>query len=211
MICYLASPGNQLHADKARGLPVLLSYAPSLRHPWWSDWVPSYSRLLLDSGAFSEHNSGVKVDLGAYVEWAASFPRKDAWAGLDDISGNWRRSMENYKAGGFPTYHDTDPPELLDDLIPLARERDGWLGIGLKPPRTQRLDWLTRTMERIPDDLHVHGWALVAYREVEGFDSFDSTHWWREAMKLRQAMPWLTYGETLEIVVKKMTRILVPR
>lgn len=207
MRIYLASPGSQLHADALRDQPVLLSYGASLKHPWWPRWIQSYERILLDSGAFSEHNSSMKIDLPAYLDWVQEFPAIDAYAGLDDISGDWRRSLENYKAGGFPTFHDTDPEELLDDLIPMARERGGWIGIGLKPPRTQREDWLRRTLERIPDDLHVHGWAMVAYAYLPRFDSMDSTHWWREALKYCGWMPWLTHGEALEISVKKLRRM----
>lgn len=205
MKLYFASPGSQLHADKLRGQPVLLSYGA--QKDWWFRWVHSYDSILLDSGAFSEHNSGIKVELSAYLDWVAKFPRIDAYAGLDDISGDWRRSLENYQVGGFPTFHDTDPEELLDDLIPLARERGGWLGIGVKPPRNQREAWLLRTLERIPDDLHIHGWALGAYSYLPGFDSFDSTHWWREALKLCGMMPWLTHGEALELLVKKINRM----
>jgi hypothetical protein len=34
----------------------------------------------------------------------------------------------------------------------------------------------------------------------------DSTNWWRDAMKLRSELPWLTYGETLELVIKRYQR-----
>ena len=207
MKIYFASPGSQLHADKLRGQAVLLSYGAALKHGWWDRWIHSYDSILLDSGAFSEHQSGIEVELPAYLDWVAKFPRIDAFAGLDDINGDWRRSLRNYAAGGgFPSYHDTDPEELLDELIPMARERGGWLGIGLKPPRTQREDWLRRTLDRIPEELHVHGWALSAYSYLPGFDSFDTTHWWRDALKLCGLMPWLTHGEALELMVKKLTR-----
>ena len=78
------------------------------------------------------------MDLGAYREWAERWKgHADAIAGLDDIRGDWRRSMLNYEQMplGFPTFHDTDPWELLPDLVALARERGRWLGVGLKPPR----------------------------------------------------------------------------
>ena len=62
-------------------------------------------------------------------------------------------------------------------------------------------------LEQVPDDLHIHGWALVAYASHARLDSMDSTHWWREAMKYRTWFPWLTYGECLEIAVKKIERM----
>lgn len=204
MRIYFASPGNPLQAHMARGFPVLLSYAA--RQPWWLEYLPSFSRILIDSGAFSELNSGIQVDLSAYVEWTRKIHWADAWAGLDDISGDWRRSLKNYEAGGFPTIHDTDPPELLHDLIPLARERGGWLGVGLKPPRYGKERWVREMLDRVPDDLHVHGWACGLYTHVPRFDSVDSTNWWRDGHKVRQKLPWLTYGEALEIVVKRYQR-----
>ena len=206
MRVYLASPASQMQAHAASGMPVLMSFAVWKGHKWLSQWLPSFERLLIDSGAFSELNSGVRVDLVEYVEWAETLPWCDAWAGLDDISGDWKRSLKNYEAGGFPTFHDTDPEDLLDDLIPLARENGGWLGIGLKPPRSGREAFLRRTLDRIPDDLHVHGWALGSFTHLARLDSVDSTCWWRDAMRYRQMIPWLTYGEALEIMVKKYQR-----
>jgi hypothetical protein len=207
MIVYLASPGTQQQAEHAEGMPVLLSFA------LWSRWLDRYQatfcRLLIDSGAFSEFSSGVKVDLAEYAEWAARWQgHADAVAGLDDISGDWRRSLKNYEdfPGGFPTFHETDPPELLDDLVALARERRQWLGLGLLPPRHGKERWVREACGRIPEDLHVHGWAMRAYTHVRRLDSVDSTNWWRDAMDIRRKLPWLTYGEALAIVVKRYQR-----
>ena len=60
----------------------------------------------------------------------------------------------------------------------------------------------------MPDDLHVHGWALRAYTHIRRLDSVDSTNWWRDAMDLRTlpALAHLTYGECLEIIVKRYQR-----
>lgn len=203
---YFGSPASALQADAVRDQPVLLSYACIPKWRAIEQWAPSFGRLLLDSGAYSELRSGAKVDLAAYVDWAAGYEWKDAFAGLDDISGDWRRSMENYKSGGFPTFHDTDPPELLDELIPMARERGRWIGIGLLPPRTNRDGWLSETLARIPRDLHVHGFALRAYTHHSRIDSVDSTNWWRDTFKIRKNLPWLTTAEALEIVMKRYSR-----
>ena len=203
---YIGSPGNQLQADAASGMPVLVSFGSWKKFKPLTAWLPSFDRILIDSGAYSELNSGVAIDVQEYVEWAEKHHWADAYAGLDDISGDWKRSLRNYQAGGFPTYHDSDPYELLDDLIPMARERGGWIGIGLKPPRQGKERFLRDTLLRLPPDLNVHGWALGAYTHLERLDSIDSTHWWREAMKYRKWFPWLTYGETLRIAVKKIQR-----
>jgi len=204
---YLASPGTQQQAEHCEGMPVLLSFA--LYKPWMDRYQASYSRLLIDSGAFSELNSGVKVDIDEYMEWADRWHgHADAVAGLDDISGDWRRSMQNYIdfPGGFPTIHDTDPPELLADLVSMAMRRNHWLGIGLKPPRDGKERFVRCVCDNVPDGLHVHGWALRRYTHIRRLDSVDSTEWWRTAMAIRQKLPWLTYGEALAIVVKKYQR-----
>jgi hypothetical protein len=202
---YLASPNTQQQAQAVAGMPVLLSFASWA--PWLERYQQSFRRVLIDSGAFSELNSGVQVDLDAYSDWAQQWTgHADAVAGLDDISGNWRRSLKNYERCGFPTMHDTDPPELLEELVPIARARGNWLGIGVRPPREGAEDWIRAMLARVPEDLHVHGWALRAFANVRRLDSVDSTNWWRDAMAYRQEMPWLTYGETLEIVVKRYER-----
>jgi hypothetical protein len=204
MRVYLASPQGQLQAHAVNGKAVLVSYANY--NKWMDRYLPSYDHILVDPGAFSELTGKKAIDPVAYAEWAAALPGIDAWAGVDDIRGDWRRSLKNYTHGGFPTFHDSDPPELLDDLIPLARERGDWMGVGLLPPRRGKGSWVSETLGRIPNDIHVHGWALRAYTHLRRLDSVDSTNWWRDAMKLRRDFPWLTYGETLDLVVKRYDR-----
>lgn len=205
---YLSSPGNQMHADHLRGMPVLLSYA--LYQRWMDDYVPSFARVLIDSGAFSEFNSGKKVDGSAYRDWQsrwADTAHVDAVAGLDDIRGDWRRSLRNYELyGGFPTFHESDPPDLLADLIPIARERGGWLGVGLLPPRSGKWRFVKETLSRIPPDLHVHLWAGGEYSGHTRCDSWDSTNWFRDAWMYRNDLPFLTPAECVELVVKRYQR-----
>lgn len=210
MIVYLASPNTQQQAEHVSGMPVLLSFA------CYSDWLgrgyqQSFRRILIDSGAFSEFSSGIKINLSEYAEWAERWVgHADAIAGLDDIKGDWRRSLRNYESFklGFPTFHESDPQELLDDLIPIARDRGGWLGLGLLPPRSGKEKWVRSVLDRIPDDIHVHGWAFREYTHCRRLDSVDSTNWWRDAMGLRtlNQLSHLTYGECLEIVVKRYQR-----
>lgn len=207
MRVYLASPGTQQQAEHVAEMPVLLSYA--LWRPWMDRYQPSFRNLLIDSGAYSELTGAATVDLAAYAEWAQRWtPHADAIAGLDDISGDWRRSLRNYERMplGFPTFHDTDPWELLPELVALAQARGGWIGLGVKPPRHGKEAWVRRACDAIPDGLHIHGWAMRAYTHVRRLDSVDSTNWWRDAMKIRQQLPWLTYGECLGIVVKRYQR-----
>lgn len=209
MTVYLSSPCTQQQAEHVSEMPVLLSFATY--RPWLDRYQPSFSRILIDSGAYSELNSGKKIDLAQYADWCAKWvPHADAIAGLDDISGDWRRSMSNYEQFplGFPTIHDTDPPELLKDLVAIALERNGWLGLGLKPPRGNKEEFVRWVCDNVPPSIHLHGWALRAYSHVRRIDSFDSTNWFRDAMDLRvkPLTRHLTYGECLEIIVKRYKR-----
>lgn len=207
MLVYLASPNNQQQADYAAGMPVLLSC--SCYSPWLNKgYQQSFSRILIDSGAYSEFSTGVKVDLAQYIDWAMQWwGHADAIAGLDNIAGDWRQSLRNYAAfpDGFPTFHESDPPELLVDLVAMAKERKQWLGLGLLPPREGKEAWVRSTLERIPDGIHVHGWAMRRYTHIRRLDSVDSTNWFRDAMNLRamKQLSHLTMGECLEIVVKR--------
>jgi hypothetical protein len=208
MTFYLSSPGSQMQADHCRGMPVLVSYA--IYANWLDNYVPSFSRLLVDSGAYSEFTGKVKVDGHAYKDWCARWEgvaHLDAVAGLDDIRGDWRRSLRNYESfGGFPTYHESDPPELLGDLIPLARERGGWLGVGLLPPRGGKWEWVRATLGRIPPDLHVHVWAGGEYSGHPRVNSCDSTNWFRDSWAYKNLLPFLTPAECVELVVKRYQR-----
>ena len=60
MRVYLASPGNQLHAHLVQEQPVLMSYAAW--KPFLAQYMPTWNRVLIDSGAFSEINSGSAID-----------------------------------------------------------------------------------------------------------------------------------------------------
>ena len=196
-----------MHADHLSGMPVLLSYA------CWAEWLShyetSFGRVMADSGAFSELNSGKKVDLSAYADWVRSrMAWLDAVAGLDDISGDWRRSLRNYEAfpEGFPTFHETDPPELLPELIAMARQRGGWIGLGLLPPRHGKEAFVRSALAGMPPDLHVHGWALREYAHLPRLDSVDSTNWFRDAWSVRNKFPWLTPAEAVGLIVKRYQR-----
>ena len=211
MTVYLASPGSQMQAASVESMPVLVSFA--IWRPWLERYVPSFDRLLLDSGAYSAHTTGTKIDVAEFAEFAEQFRHvADAIASLDSISGDWKESLRNIEAMpsglGFPTFHDSDPDELLDDLVPIARERGGWLGVGLVPKtRHLRGRWLEETLDRIPPDVHVHGWACHRFwNSHRRLDSVDSTNWTLDGRKVLDACPWLTPAEAVEIVVKRYRR-----
>lgn len=209
MTFYLSSPGQQMQADYCRDMPVLISFA--LWKNWMLSYVHSYMRILIDSGAYSEFTGNAKVNGSEYADWCEQWRNTvhvDAIAGLDDIGGDWRRSMKNYELyGGFPTFHESDPPELLAELICLAKERSNWIGIGLIPPRSGKWSFVKRTLSKIPDGIHVHFWAGGEYCGHPRINSCDSTNWFRDAWSYKNMLPFLTPAESIELVVKRYSRM----
>lgn len=205
---YLSSPPDPLFASACEGMPVLLCF--SMFKEWMMSFQATFSKIVIDSGAFSEHSTGKKVDIEKYKDWSEKWIDKaEAIAGLDDISGDYKRSLANYAKipWSFPTWHDTDPLELIPELVAISRERKTWLGIGMKDPQNQKNGKIIKdALTLVPDDIHVHGWAARHYSYIRRFDSFDSTAWWRNAMVLRPKMPWLHLGECVEIIIKKYQR-----
>lgn len=207
MDVYLASPNTQQQAEHCSNMNVLLSFASFSNWLW--QYQASFRKVLIDSGAYSELNSGKKIDIQAYKDWSGKWiGYAEAIAGLDDISGDYNRSLKNYAAieWSFPTWHDTDPLEILPELIAIAQERKTWLGIGLMPPRQNKEKIIREALEQIPESIHVHGWALRAYTHIRRLDSVDSTNWWRDAMAIRKNLHWLHYGECLDLIIKRYQR-----
>lgn len=208
---YLASPGNRRFAELAKGFPVLLSFSQTPEHVMQN--ASTFSRILLDSGAFSMHTTGKTVEISEYQDWVSRFPYVDAVAGLDSIEGDHALSLRNYsQMECFPTIHDTDPTDggYLDELISISREQGrNWLGVGISPNPTRlgRDEWLRSTLDRVPSDIHVHGFALRVYSHLPRFDSFDSTAWQRNAISIRRTLgDWLMHDESVELAIAKIYR-----
>jgi hypothetical protein len=219
MRCYLSTPGSQAQAHGLNGRNVLISFAYS--STWIDRYIPTFDRLLWDSGAFTAFTKGKAIDLDAYAERARSVPWADGAACLDDIAGDWRKGLANWDAHPwmFPVYHDTDPPEALDAILERMQDIDRarfrpqatqWIGLGMKPPRTSRR-WLAETLSLIPPGVHVHGFAMRGFTDVligaRGADcSADSVNWMLDARKYNDDLPWLTPAESVEIVAKRYER-----
>lgn len=162
--------------------------------------------MLIDSGAFSEFTSGVAIDLDHYAAWAESWhQRADAIAGLDDLRGDWRRSLKNYERfpHGFPTYHFTDPDALLPDLVALCQARRHWLGFSTNYPGVTEV-WVRSMLDRLPPDLHVHAFAGGRWTWLERIDSADSRAWtfYLNDLKATRWARHLSHAERLDIIMK---------
>ena len=207
MDIYLSSPNSQMQAFTCQDMNVLISFP--LYSNWLGDYVKSFDKVMIDSGAYTEFNTGKKIDVIKYKDWSQQWlDRAEAITGLDDINGDWKKSWSNYKKieWSFPVFHESDPIEFLDDCIAMALERKTWLGIGLIPPRTGKEKLLRDIIEKIPREIHIHGFALRGYSYLTRFNSFDSTNWFLDAMQLKKQLDYLTYGECLELIIKRYKR-----
>lgn len=113
-----------------------------------------------------------------------------------------------HRYGGFPKVHLNAPDDVLNDLIPLARANRNWIGLGglAAHPAGSQWDWVRKTIDRIPDDLHIHIWGGGAYCGHPDCDSVDSTNWVRDSWKYKNQLPFLTPAECVELVVKRYKR-----
>jgi hypothetical protein len=203
---YLSSPSNQMQAAVLTNMPVLVSYACTSK--WIKSYIKSFSRILIDSGAYSVFNSGKTVNLDDYAEFASAFEWADGTASLDDIAGDWELGMDNWLKYPwmFPTYHDSDPPQALDEIL---NHNPSFIGLGIVPDKSgqrNNIRWLLETLDRIPPSTHIHGWALRKYARLKRINSMDSTNWIRDSWKVKNKLPWMTPSECVEIVVKRYQR-----
>lgn len=210
-----------MQAHAANGMDVLLSFPIVKSNHWIERYIPSFRAVLFDSGAFSELNSGKQVCIREYSDFKYRMQEQIgnvvAWACLDDISGDWKKGIANWRAmpGTFPVFHDTDPPELLSDMLSeCARRSCTWIGLGMKPPRRSE-HWLRQTLDRIERfdaSMHVHCFAMGKFAPTvntyPGTKSIDSTNWFRDVLKYAESplTRHLTPAEQLEIIVKRYQR-----
>lgn len=222
MRVYLASPGNQLHAECMGGMHVLESFAFFAASPWMVRYRPTFASSMLDSGAFSEMTSGKAIDLGAYIAFAHEHRRGyDEIVNLDVISGDVTaridaglRNLAAMRAAGLdpmPVWHQGEPWSVLTDLA-----SGGRVGIGLQRPFRCVEETLDGAFSRLPSGCRVHGFALAneRYTGRYPFASVDSATWVHELRALSalsgqgsDVLHYMTQGELLALVVKKYQRL----
>jgi hypothetical protein len=220
MRMYFAGPDKATLAEAVKGQRVLESFARI-----WTGldrYRKTYPSMMLDSGAFSEINSGVAIDINEYGAFAAKHQGDyDHVVNLDDISGDIERSSKNERhlrerwgLDPMPVFHQGEPMSVLDEYCSRAKT----VGLGFKRPLTSRIvrhDWLSECFARIPSGQATHGFAMTGYMSSFPFASVDSTTWIREYMDIAfgrngqvgTLAKFLTPGEVLEIVVKKWDRM----
>lgn len=222
MRIYLASPGNQLHAEMMAGCHVLESFALHAQRAWMVRYRPTFVSMMLDSGAYSEMTTGKPVDLGAYIDFAQQHTAGyDEIVNLDTISGevaervaSSQRNLQTMRDAGLdplPVFHQGEPFSVLADLASCGR-----VGLGFQRPIRGAEEWLDDCFERLPSSVRVHGFAMAneKFTKRYPFHSVDSATWfheWRALMALSgqgsDVIKYLTAGEVLALVVKKYERI----
>lgn len=139
-----------------------------------------FSRVMLDSGAFSAWNSGNVIDIDALIEATLDpfFTESVCLDVIGDAEASVRNAMAMKAAGSpaFPVFHLGDPWEHLD-AYRAAFPRVG-LSCRFGEPITQSLAWLEQCFARgWPHRFHSFGWTGAAALSRFPFDSADSLSW----------------------------------
>lgn len=145
----------------------------------------AYRNWVLDSGAFSAHNSGAVIDIDEYIRVCHELKGSDSTLteifALDDI-GDWRKSLKNteYMWGrgveAIPTFHFGEPWDLL---VGLARDYPKIALGGLVGQKvTPRDKWIGQCFARVwPKRIHGFGLCGEATLMKFPFHSVDATNW----------------------------------
>ena len=142
------------------------------------DWV-------LDSGAYSAHNSGKSIDLQEFIDTALRLLEEDPTLtevfGLDVI-GDWEATNKNveemWRQGvpAIPTYHIGEPEEYL---LHIAKEYPKIaLGGVARMPAGPRIEWARQCFHRVWPT-RIHGFGFGGKKDMISlpWDSVDSASW----------------------------------
>lgn len=168
------------------------------RHRYaYRDWV-------MDSGAFSAHNSGTKIELQGYIdkckELLASDPTLSEVYSLDVI-GDWKASLKNteemWRQGvpAIPCFHVDEPWDLL---IGMARDYFKIALGGVAYAKIRKKEWWAgQCFNRIWHEIgptRVHGFAYGGEKALLTFPfhSVDATNWELGPCKFGR---WKSYGD----------------
>lgn len=154
------------------------------------DWV-------MDSGAFSAHSLGVKIELRAYMETAlellATDPRLTEVFALDVIGDHeaGRRNAEKMQEAGIPVipcYHVGEPKELLRYYC------KHWpkVALGGAVGYRRKLEWARLCFREVwPHKLHGFGYGVEDHIMALPWHSVDASNWEIGPTKFGQ---WIGYG-----------------
>lgn len=174
--------GGSLHDPSLPALLVSYYYLEQFlknRHRYhYRDWV-------MDSGAFSAHNSGATVDLQEYTDCCkrltAEDPKLTEVYALDVI-GDWRGSLKNTEkmwaqgVQAVPCFHADEP---WDVLVGMARDypKIALGGVALAKSG-KKMAWAAQCFARVWPK-KIHGFAFGSEKAIMTlpFHSVDATNW----------------------------------
>lgn len=158
----------------------------------YRDWV-------MDSGAFSAHNSGVTIDLQEYIDTALALQASDekllevyALDVIGDPDASLRNCEEMVRQGvrALPTFHLGSPWSALDALKDYPKIA---LGGMVRQPRNLKVKFIEQAFARIwPRKIHGFGLADEALLLRHPFHSADASSWEFAPTKFGR---WKTFGK----------------
>lgn len=165
--------------DHGVPLNVLVSFYYLKQYNTIRDGV-RVGRTMLDSGAFSAHNSGKDIDIHALIAETKN-PYWNEAVSLDVI-GDGKGSLANArtmaKAGSpaFPVFHIGEPWDLLDAYV--AEFPKVGLSCRFGEPVTKSMRWLEECFFRHwPHRYHSFGWTRPDMLMSFPFESADCSSW----------------------------------
>ena len=142
-----------------------------------------YRDIVIDSGAFSAHNSGAEVELGKYIDFCKAlrdrYPFVTEYYSLDVI-GDWRATRRNtermWRQGipAIPCFHYGEPWDLLKGL---ARDYPK-IAIGGCVGRRDKDKFAGDCFARVwPKAMHGFGFGAEKSILMYPWHSVDATNW----------------------------------
>jgi hypothetical protein len=172
---------------------VYVSRFVAIKHTYdFRDWA-------LDSGAFSAHTLGKKIENLAYIEFALQLRAEDptlsdifALDVIDDYKAGLKNAQAAWDHGlaAIPCYHFGEPWEYLRDLAQLAPKIAIGGAVGM---RLQQKDaWASKCFAQVwPKRIHGFGFGSETSLLRNPFDSVDASNW--ESAPCRWGH-WKAYG-----------------
>jgi len=162
------------------------------RHKYhYRDWV-------MDSGAFSAHASGKRIDLSAYIDTCLRLKAEDPTLSEVyslDVIGDWRASLENCETmwargvSAIPCYHVGEPDAVLKGMAKDYPKIALGGCVGFKAKDKFAAQCFARVW---PKRIHGFGFGTEASIMALPWHSVDATNWELGPCKFGR---WQSYGQ----------------
>jgi len=158
----------------------------------------SYREWILDSGAFSAHNSGTEISLQEYIDTAKQLKQSDPTLSevyALDVIGDWKASLKNcremWRQGieAIPCFHVGEPESVLKGL---AKDFPK-IALGGAVGYRQRDQWAAQCFNRVwPHKVHGFGFGSDASVMALPWHSVDASSWTSAPQRY---MSWRIFGK----------------